>query len=170
MTLRHSRADLFDRFRSLSIDTKTHEHVPIMTVEDGYEVWQGIEGVHCKNLFLKDGKKDYWLIVAPADRTINLKAICPVIGAKRLSFARPERLIEVLAVEPGSVTPFALINDEGACVNVVLDQWMTEQEVLNFHPLENTATTSISASDLVKFIKSCGHDPAIVDLVLQEQS
>ncbi len=164
MTLKCSRDDLFARFEKLAIKTETFEHTPIMTVEEGHAVWKDIPGVHCKNLFLKDGKKDYWLIVAPADRAINLKAITPAIGAKRLSFARPERLQEILAVEPGSVTPFALINDEEARVNVVLDRWMTEQSVLNFHPLENTATTSISAPDLIAFIKSCGHEPAVVAL------
>lgn len=164
MTLKCSREELFARFEALNIETETHEHPPIMTVEEGYAVWEGIAGVHCKNLFLKDAKKAYWLVVAPAERAIDLKTLNALIGAKRLSFARPERLREVLAVEPGSVTPFALINDDVAQVNVVLDKWMVEQDVLNFHPLENTATTSISANNLIRFIESCGHEPLVIDL------
>ena len=71
---------------------------------------------------------------------------------------------DVLGVEPGSVTPFALINDKRNRVNVVLDAWMMRQPVLNYHPLANTATTTIAAQDLLKFIRACGHEPRIVEL------
>jgi Ala-tRNA(Pro) deacylase len=68
---------------------------------------------------------------------------------------------ELLGVEPGSVTPFAAINDVAGKVAVVLDTAMLADEVLNYHPLVNTMTTSISRSDLVKFLKATGHDPRI---------
>jgi Ala-tRNA(Pro) deacylase len=70
--------------------------------------------------------------------------------------------MEVLGVEPGSVTPFGLINDVNQHANVVLDAAMMREERLNYHPLRNDATTTIRSADLVAFIKSCGHEPRIV--------
>jgi Ala-tRNA(Pro) deacylase len=164
---KHSREKLFDHLVTLGIKTRTKDHPPIMTVDDGHEFWGDVAGVHCKNLFFKDAKGAYWLVVAPIDRTIDVKGLPSRMGSKRLSFARAERLREVLGVEPGSVTPFALINDEEQRANVVLDKWMMAQETLNFHPLENTATTSICAADLLKFIESCGHQPKVVELRME---
>jgi Ala-tRNA(Pro) deacylase len=91
-----------------------------------------------------------------------LKALPAKIGSRRLSFGKPELLMDILGVEPGSVTPFGLINDKAARTNVVLDERMMKQGFLNYHPLRNDATTTIASADLVKFIRSCGHEPRIV--------
>jgi Ala-tRNA(Pro) deacylase len=157
-----TRQDLLDRFERLGIRTETHEHPPVFTVEEAKKVHDGIAGGHCKNLFCKDEKGALWLIVALEDATINLKAAPAKIGSKRLTFGKPELLMEILGVEPGSVTPFGLINDTEARVNVILDEAMMACAQLNFHPLQNSATTTIAAADLVTFIRSCGHDPQIV--------
>ena len=114
-------------------------------------------------MFLKDKKDQLWLIVALEDRRVDLKTLPKNIGAARLSFGRPEVLAQILGVEPGSVTPFALINDTGDRVRVVLDKMMLDRDLLNYHPLKNTATTALAAADLVRFIRSCGHDPLILD-------
>ena len=84
-----------------------------------------------------------------------------LIGSRRLSFGKPQLLMDVLGVEPGSVTPFAVINDAGGRANVVLDEPMMAHPLLNFHPLRNDATTTIASPDLVRFIGSCGHQPRI---------
>lgn len=157
-----TKSDLFALFDRLGIKTTTIEHIPVFTVEEAKKAHDGIAGGHCKNLFCKDEKGVLWLIVALEDSTIDLKAAKDRIGSKRLSFGRPELLLEVLGVEPGSVTPFSLINDTGGRVNVILDKTMMHHQLLNFHPLKNDATTSISASDLITFIKATGHEPRIV--------
>jgi Ala-tRNA(Pro) deacylase len=157
-----SRADLFARLQSLDITTTTIDHEPVFTVEEAKRVHGQMPGGHCKNLFCKDEKGILWLIVALEDSRIDLKAAPDKIGSRRLSFGKPDLLMEVLGVEPGSVTPFALINDTGTRVNVILDAGMMEQSLLNFHPLQNNATTSIRATDLLKFIQSCGHLPRTV--------
>ncbi len=156
--------ELFARLDALGIAHETHRHQPIFTVEDGHEAWKGIPGVHCKNLFLKDAKKALWLVVAPIDRQVDLKRLPARIGSARLSFGRGELLREVLGVEPGSVTPFALVNDRDCRVRVVLDQWMTEQPLVNYHPLRNDMTTTVSAGGLLTFIRACGHRWQAVDL------
>jgi Ala-tRNA(Pro) deacylase len=157
-----SRAALFERFQHLGIETKTLDHAPVFTVDEAKLVHDDLPGGHCKNLFCKDEKGVLWLIVALEDAVINLKAAPAKIGSKRLTFGKPELLMEVLGVEPGSVTPFGLINDTTNRVTVILDEAMMKQAPLNYHPLKNDATTAISPDDLLKFIRSCGHEPKIV--------
>lgn len=159
-----SRDDLFRRLADLGIETRTIEHPPVYTVEEA-KVHRGeLTGGHCKNLFLKDKKGQLWLVVTLEDRAIDMKALRHRIGASHLSFGKPELLREVLGIEPGSVTPFAVINDEESRVNVVLDAEMMEMRPLNYHPLENTATTSIAPEDLKRFLEASGHPPAVVAL------
>ena len=95
---------------------------------------------------------------------MDMKDLRRRIGSAQLSFGRPELLKEVLGIDPGSVTPFAVINDTENRVNVVLDAEMMSFQALNFHPLTNTATTSVTPEGLAAFIRSCGHEPAVVAL------
>ncbi len=157
-----SREDLFQRFAELNIETRALDHAPVFTVEEAKQVHGDMPGGHCKNLFCKDEKGVLWLIVALQDSVINLKAAPAKIGSKRLTFGKPELLMEVLGVEPGSVTPFGLINDTSARTNVILDEAMMKLPLLNFHPLKNTASTAISSEGLLTFIRSCGHVPRVV--------
>jgi Ala-tRNA(Pro) deacylase len=157
-----SRAELLAFFDQLAIKTETFDHPPVFTVEEAKSVHDQVPGGHCKNLFCKDEKGVLWLIVALADSAIDLKAAPQKIGSRRLSFGKPELLMEVLGVEPGSVTPFSLINDKENRVNVILDEAMMKLDMLNFHPLKNDASTTIAASDLLNFIRACGHNPRIV--------
>ena len=156
--------DLFARLDALGIQITTYDHDAVFTVEEARSLRGDLEGGHTKNLFLKDKKGALWLVVALEDRKIDMKDLRRRIGSAPLSFARPEVLIEVLGVEPGSVTPFAVINDREARVNVVLDREMMEMTPLNFHPLTNTRTTAITPHGLLAFVASCGHKPAITDL------
>ncbi|CAA7620409.1 prolyl-tRNA synthetase associated domain-containing protein [Magnetospirillum sp. SS-4] len=148
----------------LEIEATTHRHEPAFTVEQGNAVWSGIPGIHCKNLFLKDAKARLWLVVAPAERQIDLKRLPARIGSARLSFGSAELLGETLGIEPGSVTPFALLNDSGRRVTPVLDAWMMQQPLVNYHPLRNDMTTTVASSGLLRFLRHTGHVPEIVAL------
>jgi len=159
-----NRAELFTYLDQLGITTTTIDHEPVFTVEEAKKVHDDIPGGHCKNLFCKDEKGVLWLIVALEDATIDLKAAKDKIGSKRLTFGKPELLLEILGVEPGSVTPFGLIKDKDAKTRVILDEAMMKLPILNFHPLQNDATTTISSIDLLKFIRSTGHNPRIVSV------
>jgi Ala-tRNA(Pro) deacylase len=156
--------DLFQHFKRLGIETKTVKHLAVYTVEEAKALRGELPGAHSKNLFLKDKKGRFWLIVALEDQAIDLKALRKIIGAAQLSFGKPEALAEKLGVEPGSVTPFSVINDSEQAVTVVLDRELLALEPLNFHPLVNTATTQISADNLLAFLCDCGHDPLITAL------
>jgi Ala-tRNA(Pro) deacylase len=157
-----TRDDLFARLETLGIETVTRDHPPVFTVEEARALRGTIPGGHCKNLFLKDDKGAVWLIVGLEDALIDLKSAPTKIGSKRLTFGKPELLMEVLGVEPGSVTPFGLINDTARRANVILDESMMRHELVNYHPLRNNATTTIASAGLLAFIRSCGHHPRIV--------
>lgn len=156
---------LLARLDALGIETTTHRHPPLFTVEQSKRLRGALPGAHCKSLFLKDKKSALWLFVALEDREVDIKALRRMLGAKgSLSFGKPELLLEVLGVTPGSVTPFGLINDQGRRVTVVLEKAMLTRDPLNYHPLTNEATTAIAAPDLLRFIEDCGHQPVILDL------
>lgn len=157
-----TRKDLLDRLDTLGIRTITVDHPAVFTVAESSELQRQLPGGHTKNLFLKCKKGVIWLVVALGDAAIDLKSLHKVIGSGRLSFGSAELLHEVLGVTPGSVTPFALINDTDRRVTVILDEAMMRHDLLNYHPLENTATTNIARDDLLRFIRSCGHEPRIV--------
>ena len=163
-----SRNDLQQFFDRLNIRTTTREHPAANTVEEAREHWRDIPGGHCKNLFLKDKKGALWLVVTLADARVDLKGLPKKIGSARLSFARAELMQEVLGIEPGSVTPFALINARPGSLNVILDKAMMEHDILNYHPLTNTATTSISRDDLLRFISACDFKPRILEVCPKE--
>lgn len=155
--------DLFAYLDGLGIPHKTVQHRPAFTVEDARTLRGQVAGGHTKNLFLRDKKGTLYLVVAPEDAVIELKSLHRVLGASgRFSFASADAMRDVLGVEPGSVTPFAVINDSAGRVTVILDAEMMAQPVLNFHPLVNTATTTVSREDLVKFLESTGHPPRVV--------
>jgi Ala-tRNA(Pro) deacylase len=157
-----TRADLFARLAALGIETETLDHEAVFTVEQSSRLERTLPGGHTKNLFLKDKKGALFLVVALGSATIDLKTLHKKLGSDRLSFGKPELLAEVLGVTPGSVTPFALINDRDRRVTVILDEDMMRHDRLNYHPLENTATTNIAREDFVRFVRACGHEPRVL--------
>lgn len=160
-----TRADLFARLAELGIECRTVEHEAVFTVAESEKLERDLAGGHTKNLFLKDAKGKLFLVTAESRSQINMKSLHKVLGCARLSFGKPELLMEVLGVAPGSVTTFALINDRQRQVTFVLDEKLMAFDTINCHPLENTATTNIARDDLLRFIRSCGHEPRIAGLV-----
>ena len=153
---------LFAQLDSLGINHSTVKHPPLFTVEQSRALRGQIPGGHTKNLFLRDKKYAIYLVVTLEDANIDLKGLHRRLGANgRFSFGSADLLREVLGVEPGAVTPFGAINDLEGRVSVVLDAAMMEHQMLNYHPLVNTMTTSIRREDLVKFLESTGHSPRI---------
>lgn len=155
-------AELFTFLDRLGISHATVEHPALFTVEQSQSLRGQIPGGHTKNLFLKDKKGALFLVVAAEDATLALGGLHRQLGASgRFSFGSPDLLREVLGVEPGSVTPFAAMNDRAGRVTVVLDAAMMRNATLNYHPLANTMTTSIARDDLLKFLRATGHEPRI---------
>ncbi len=156
------RADLLACLERLGIATTTVEHPPLFTVEQSQALRGEIPGGHTKNLFLKDKKDKVFLVVAEEEAEIDMKSLHKRIGSARLSFGRPELLAELLGVVPGSVTPFGALNDTAGRVNVILDAALMRHATLNFHPLENVATTNIGREDFLTFLRHTGHEPVVL--------
>jgi Ala-tRNA(Pro) deacylase len=156
---------LFDFLAELGISVTTVKHPPLYTVADSQALRGEIAGGHTKNLFLKDKKDRYFLLTVEEEATVDLKSVHQLIGASgRVSFGKPEALMELLGVIPGAVTAFGAINDSEGRVKIVVDAALLSNETVNAHPLTNEATTSIASGDLLRFIRATGHDPLVLKL------
>jgi Ala-tRNA(Pro) deacylase len=159
-----SEQRLIADLRAAGIAFAIHEHEAVFTVEESAGLHTTIAGAHTKNLFLKDGKGRFWLVTLPHDRRADLKFIAAQTGAGKLSFAKPDHLLRLLGVTPGSVTPLGAINDKGGEVTVVLDAAFDPAGTINVHPLRNNATLSIGFGDLVAALERWSHAPLVVML------
>lgn len=159
-----NRAGLMARLDELGLKTVTVDHPAVFTVEQSGAVELGLRGAHSKNLFLKDQASTLVLVIAKSTTKVDLKGLACKLGTSRFSFGKPELLMEVLGVTPGSVTAFAVANDVKGRVRVILDQELRGHDSVNCHPLENTATTNIALADLLRFIQATGHEPRFMTL------
>lgn len=155
--------DLFAYLDGLNIAHTTVDHPAFHTVEDGRDLKASLPGGHTKNLFMKDKDGVIVLISALADSALKLNQLHKLIGTRRLSFGSPDLMLDVLGVVPGSVTAFALMNDTGHRVRFIVDAALMAHDVLNFHPLVNTATTAIPRPDFERFVAATGHGLEVVD-------
>ena len=129
-----------------------HEHADLHTVDDSKRLRGEIKGAHTKNLFLKNKKNNFFLISCEENSEINLKKISKSLNLGNVSFAKKEYLDTCLGIKPGSVSPFALLNDKKDLVSFFLEDRLHQSEILNFHPLINSLTISIAVNDFVSFM------------------
>lgn len=149
---------------ALHIDVTVHKHPPLRTVGDAHAHWDMLPGAQVKNLFFKDAGGQLWLVVVPGDPRMDTKVMAGLIGSKRLSFGNADLLREVLRVEPGAVTPLAVMHDSARRVRAVLHAGLMDAERVLVHPLVNTATVPIVPADLLRFMTARHAAPALVDL------
>jgi len=148
-----------DALTALGIAWVRHEHPPVFTVEDTKLHWRDLRATHCKNLFLRNNKGNrHYLVITEASKAVDLKTLNRTLGEDRLSFASPERLQRCLGLEPGSVSPFGLLNNTAKDVRVIVDAELRAAERLGFHPNINTATLEISRPDLERFLAAMGNE------------
>ncbi|GFO81462.1 prolyl-tRNA synthetase associated domain-containing protein [Methyloceanibacter sp.] len=160
-----ARTKLFARLEELGIASDTVEHEAMFTVEQSQALRGRIPGAHTKNLFLRDKDDRLVLVVAKEDTTVDLKALAKTLGLGRFSFGKPEQMMAVLGVEPGSVTALALIHEGSrALAAVVVDEALMAFSEVNCHPLVNRATTRLATGDLLRFMRACGHEPLVLPL------
>lgn len=159
-----TRQDLMKKLENLEIEVETVEHPPLFTVDESKSLRGTISGGHTKNLFMKDKKGALFLLVVGEDATIDMKTMHKKLNCARLSFGKPDLLMEKLGVLPGSVTAFSIINDPNAEVRIIFDETLMTHEIINCHPLTNDATVSIKRDDLISFVQACGHQPTILSL------
>jgi len=149
---------------NLNITYKLKEHEAVFTVAEANEFWTDIEGVHCKNLFLRDKKgRQHYLVIADKNTDVSLQQLNQLLGGERLGFASEKRLNKYLQLIPGSVSPFGVINDAENHVILFIDQTLREAEAVSFHPNVNTATLTLSFPDFEKFLQHSGNVYRYVD-------
>ncbi|WP_312138758.1 prolyl-tRNA synthetase associated domain-containing protein [Brevundimonas sp.] len=165
----HDRNSLLAYLAQHDIKQTTHDHPAVFRVEEGLELKADMPGVHTKNLFLKDKKGRLWLISAAQDTAIDLKRAHKVLGSDRLSFGNEQLMWQYLGVRPGSVTALGLINDPDQSVTFVLDRALWEADIVNFHPLVNTATTALAQADFRRFLETLQRPEFVVDFEALER-
>ena len=139
------------------ISYELFEHEAFYTVEESSKLKteMNMKGAHTKNLFLRDKKRNFFLISCLDNREVDLKEIKNLISCQgNLSFGSPNYLFEKLGVKPGSVSPYSLVNNIDKDVIFYLDKEITEFELCNFHPLENTKTIQVLTKEFISFIKT----------------
>ena len=152
---------LLDR---LQIAYVMHRHPPLRTVDDSKAHRENMQGLHIKNLYLRDRKKQNFLLVVEEDQQIDMKSLNKKIGCERLSFGSAERLFEMLGVLPGAVSPLTLINDPDKKVHLALDNALRTNEMIYVHPLVNDMTLGIEGQHLQRFFAHTGHNVKWLDL------
>jgi len=165
MSLHPSEAKVYEVLDSLGIPYVRHEHPPVFTVEQAERHWTNISGAHCKNLFLRNKKGNrHYLVILPSIKQADLRQLNARLNEDRLSFGSAERLRKYLGLEPGSVSPFGLINDSRKAVSVIVDLDLRRAGRVNFHPNVNTVTVGIDMADFERFLAWTGNEIRFFEL------
>jgi Ala-tRNA(Pro) deacylase len=154
-----SDPELAAHISSAYISYQLFSHKPLFTCEDGIGI--DLPGVATKNLFLTDGEK-YFLVTVSDSKRVHVNELRKVVGAKKLSFASPEKMFEYLGVTPGTVTPFTSIRESSAVVEFVIDEQVAEATLMQSHPLRNDQTMILKPGDLISLIRESGRSLRIL--------
>ncbi len=161
--------ELYDLLEKLGISFEYHEHPPLATIEDARIHWKNYNSGLCKNIFVRNHKGDrHYLIILEHLRQLNIRELEKGLRQGKLTFASDKRLMKYLGVEPGSVSPFGLINDKEKHVHLFIDGKLKEYDKLTFHPNVNTASLTISKADFIKFLTYTGNSFEFIRLYDQD--
>jgi len=150
--------ELYDLLNQLSIQFEYHEHPPVATIEDAITHWKDYKSGRCKNIFFRNHKGNrHYLVILEHLAQLNIKDLEQRLKQGKLTFASDQRLFKYLGIQPGSVSPFGLINDIEKHVHLFIDIKLLDFERLAFHPNLNTATLVISKKDFITFLEYSGN-------------
>ena len=145
--------NIYAMLKDLKIAFEKYEHPAVFTVAEAQQYDRDVNTGESKNLFLRNKKGDkYFLVIAEATKKIDLKVLAEMIGERKFSFGSPEKMMELLNLTPGSVSPFGLIHDTQHQLHVIVDNGLLKYEKLGYHPNVNTATVVITSKDLQNFL------------------
>jgi Ala-tRNA(Pro) deacylase len=157
--------ELYRLLRKLAIQFEYHEHPPVATIEDALIHWKDLDSGRCKNIFFRNHKGDrHYLVILEHLRQLNIHDLEKRLKQGKLTFASDQRLKKYLGVEPGSVSPFGLINDEAHHIHLFIDEKLNEFDRLSFHPNLNTASLVISKPDFLRFLDHTGNSYEFIRL------
>lgn len=154
----NNRALVFACLNRLDIDFEIIEHPPVPTISEAMKYWKNVEATHCKNLFFRNHKGNkHYLVIFEAQQQLAIRDLEQRLKQGKLSFASEKRMAKYLALKPGSVSPFGLINDVKNHVHIFLDARLKDSQKISFHPNDNTASLVISFSDFLKYLDDIGN-------------
>lgn len=151
-------------FEEAGIEYARRDHEAVFTCETAGAAVEGFPGYRTKNLFMVSKKGEFFLLVAPDSKRVDIKALAEKIGVGRLSFGSEAQMLDLLGISPGSVTPLALVNDTGRAVRLLIDEDVWDGEEVQCHPLVNTSTFAIPREGLVKFFVRIEHNPEVMSV------
>ena len=152
------RQKVFDWLTEHNICYSWYEHPEAPTIEIARRYWHADGSKHCKNLFFRNHKGNrHYLVVFDCDKSMAIHDLEHLLRQGKLSFASPERMERWLGLQPGSVSPFGLINDPENHVHLFLDESLKEQPSLSFHPNDNRATVVIDRTEFEKYLSLVGN-------------
>ena len=157
------RQSVFDFLDELHIQYEKLEHPPILTMEEGKEIKRQLNATSCKNLFLYNKQKEYFLLMYPGNKRLDSKSISLQIESSHLSFAHQEDMQCLLHTTPGAASVLGLIFDVENRVRLLIDHEIAETEYIACHPCINTCSLKIKMTDLLTvFLPAVLHDYTII--------
>lgn len=157
--------DIYSYLSQHLIGYERHDHPPVFTCEQAEQLVPPMEAARTKNLFVRDRKGlRHFLVVVGYEKSVDLKKLAPLLGADKLALGTPERMVQLLGVEPGSVTILGLAHDEEGKVEVIFDEPIAAAASLRCHPLVNTATLAISGEGIRRFLQATGHSLRVLNV------
>lgn len=146
--------ELYTALAADGIAIEKLEHEAVFTVEESAGIHAALPASHTKNLFLRDKRGAFWLIVLSSERRADLKSIAETLGAGKFSFAKPADVERLLGVTPGAVTPLAAVNAPAGEVRVVFDAVFQTSDRIAVHPMRNTATIALAFGELRQWLSA----------------
>jgi Ala-tRNA(Pro) deacylase len=145
------------------------EHPAVFTVEEAERMAGHVPGAAAKNLFLESEKGgNFYLVTLTYKKRANLRHLNNFLNEKKLHFASPEKLLAMLGVTPGAVSPLGVINDAGHKVTFVLDRDFLNEKQINFHPNVNTASLVVAMPEFLRLMQSLGYEPLLYATPVEE--
>ncbi|HIG96438.1 TPA: prolyl-tRNA synthetase associated domain-containing protein [Candidatus Woesearchaeota archaeon] len=146
-----------------------HTHPAVFTCEEARIHCKHVPGLACKNLLLRDkdnkgSTRGFYLVIMPAEKRLQMSLLQQKFGAKKLRFAKPEELMELMKLEPGSVSPMGLINDKEHQIIVLIDQEIWNAEIVSFHPNVNTASLEMKKEMFHKLMATFQNERSVINI------
>lgn len=150
---------------AIGIQFKIVEHEPAYTTEEADKYIEGHDGVRTKTMFICNKKKtNYYMIIMDDSKRLDMNKFKEIVSEKQIKMASEEALKEKLGIEPGMVSPFGLLNNDEKDVKIYMDKQIITEEIMTFHPNDNTKTLFITTKDLFKYFENIGYELNIIEL------
>ena len=150
---------------SMGIQFKIVEHEPAYTTEEADKYIEGHDGVRTKTMFICNKKKtNYYMIIMDDTKRLDMNKFKEIVSEKQMKMASEESLKEKLGIKPGMVSPFGLLNNDEKDVKIYMDKEIITEEIMTFHPNDNTKTLFITTKDLFKYLENIGYELNIIEL------